>query len=173
MQILPPKHHHIPWGILCTGIIFQWVYSFRNIAFKTPLTHALGMHPAVLVWLILFLKLRYMMTECLEVIIVYLTCGLCSRECVMDLLPWGDAQVWLRILKCKRKGKERKGLDSLVPALPVGSPQWNYPKNALPIRQGWLAFTKPTNTACENDVQNKHKHSQGILAAGSPPLHDL
>lgn len=80
MQILPPKHHHILWGFLCTGIIFHWVHPFRNAAFKALLTHTFGMHPAVLVWLFLVLELRHMMAVCLKVVIVYFTCGLCSRD---------------------------------------------------------------------------------------------
>lgn len=120
-------------------------------------SHTLGMHPAVLVRLILVLELIYTITVCLKMIIMWFACDLCSRECVMDLLSRGDPQVCLQHSPSSGQSTRHRS--------------WSW--NALPVRQGWLASIKPTNTACENDMQRRHKHFQGILTAGSPRFHDL
>lgn len=134
------------------------MYSFGSTASETLLTYGLVMHLGML------LCLFYFKSWCIQgpfiIIVLYF--------CIYDL-SYGGCMIYmfylLRVLsehELTHKGALSIGL--LVWHL-VGNPHrysWR-----LHIRQGWLAFIKSTNMACENNMWRRHKHFQGILMDGS------
>lgn len=148
----------LPWHYLSVSV-FLWEYCLQNSS---------HLHPAVLVGLNLFLELIYTMAVCLKMIIMWFTCGLGACHGSWECVPGVPGSVsWIFC----HKGTHRCAFNT---ALPAGNPHgWSW--NALPVRKGWLIsfYQTHTHTACENGMQRRHKHFQGILTAGSPCFHDL